>query len=479
MSDEPIDYQLVAELQKQVGDLQADDRRELDTLGAPARSVADEQQKAHSFIRQVVAAHMQQRLAAGQELPDAEYDARLRTAVFAAIYGAGELQELLDDDRVENIDINGFEQVWVSYAGERWPRRWRPVAASNDQLRRIVANLGSYAGLNARPFSAASPELDVRLPDGSRLSAIMVATETPSVSIRRNRHAQMFLRPDLAEAATPAGQPVFPDLVTLGTLTPELADFLHAAVQARMNIVIGGATDAGKTSLLRALAHCIDPRERLVTVERALELGLGRFPDLHHNVREMEEVLPDAEGRGGVSIAALVRRTRRMNPSRVIVGEVLGPEVVEMLSAMAQGNDGSLSTIHARDALEVFNRISTYAQQHENLTAEVSHALMAGAIDFVVFIEKNPLLDGRRCVTQVLEVGGFQGGRVATSQLFGPSREDGRAVRDPEVGLTPRHAARLATLTDWSEGIAGWPARADYAADHAAGNSANGHPAGW
>jgi len=475
MSAEPIDYLLVAELQKQVGDLQADDRRELEALGAAARSPADEQQRAHSFIRQVVASHMQQRLAAGQELPDAEFDARLRTAVFAAIYGAGELQELLDDDRVENIDINGFEQVWVSYAGEQWPRRWRPVAASNDQLRRMIANLGSYAGLNARPFSAASPELDVRLPDGSRLSAIMGATETPSVSIRRNRHAQMFLRPDLAEAATPTGSPPFPDLVSLGTLTPELADFLHAAVQARMNIVIGGATDAGKTSLLRALAHCIDPRERLVTVERALELGLGRYPDLHHNVREMEEVLPDAEGKGGVSIAALVRRTRRMNPSRVIVGEVLGPEVVEMLSAMAQGNDGSLSTIHARDAGEVFNRISTYAQQHENLSAEVSHALMAGAIDFVVFIEKNPRLGGRRCVTQVLEVGGFQSGRVATNQLFGPAAEDGCAVRDSEVGLTPRRAAKLATLAGWSDQVAGWPAHTE----RAGGISANGHPAGW
>ncbi|MGH3494634.1 MAG: CpaF family protein [Sciscionella sp.] len=475
MSGEQVDYRLVAELQKQVGDLQADDRRELEVLGTPARSSADEQQKAHSIIRQVVARHMQARLAAGDELPDPEYDARLRTAVFAAIYGAGELQELLDDELVENIDINGFDQVWVSYAGEPWPRRWRPVAASNEQLRRIIANLGSYAGLNARPFSQASPELDVRLPEGSRLSAIMGATETPSISIRRNRYSQMFLRPDLAEAATSPGQPVLPDLVSLGTVTPELADFLYAAVRARMNIVIGGATDAGKTSLLRALAHCIDPRERLVTVERALELGLGRHPELHHNVREMEEVLPDAEGKGGVSIAALVRRTRRMNPSRVIVGEVLGPEVVEMLSAMAQGNDGSLSTIHARDATEVFNRISTYAQQHENLSAEVSHALMAGAIDFVVFIEKNPLLGGQRCVTEVLEVGGFQSGRVATSALFSPSATDGRATRDPEVGLTPRRAAKLAALADWADHIAGWPPHDDQAAS----NFGNSRATGW
>ena len=164
---------------------------------------------------------------------------------------------------------------------------------------------------------------------------------------------------------------------------------------------------------------------------------------LHHNVREMEEVLPDPDGKGGVSIASLVRRTRRMNPDRVIVGEVLGPEVVEMLSAMAQGNDGSLSTIHARDADEVFNRISTYAQQFESLSPQVSHSLMAGAIDLVVFIEKNKRLGGRRCVTQVIEVSGMQGERVSRNELFVPSSHDGRAVRNAEVALTPQRAAKL------------------------------------
>ncbi|MBN9621243.1 MAG: CpaF family protein, partial [Actinobacteria bacterium] len=362
------------------------------------------------------------------------------------------------DPLVENIDINGFDEVWVSYAGEDWPRRWRPVAASNEHLISIVSNLGSYAGMNARPFSTSTPELDVRLADGSRLSAVMVATETPSVSIRRNRYPQMFLRPDLAQEATPDGKELLPDLVTLGTVTPELADFLFAAVRARCNIVVGGATDAGKTTLLRSLVNCVDPRERLITVERALELGLSHHPQLHWNVREMEEVLPDAEGKGGVNIAQLVRRTRRMNPSRVIVGEVLGPEVVEMLSAMAQGNDGSLSTIHARDAAEVFNRISTYAQQFENLSAPVSHALMAGAIDFVVFVEKNPQLGGRRCVTQVLEVSGMSGDRVGRNMIFKPSEEDGRAVRDAAIPITPQRGPKLTAagygetlLRPWTE----------------------------
>jgi Flp pilus assembly CpaF family ATPase len=444
VSDDLIDYQVVRRLQKRVADLQMADRNERAVSGAPDRNIADEQQHAQSVIRQVVARHMHERLDGGEELPDAAYDARLRAAVFAAIYGAGELQELLDDPLVENVDINGFAEVWVSYAGEEWPRRWRPVAASNEHLVSIVSNLGSYAGMNARPFSTATPELDVRLHDGSRLSAVMVASEAPSVSIRRNRYPQMFLRRDLAEAATPAGKEVQPDLLSLGTVTPELADFLYMAVRARCNLVIGGATDAGKTTLLRALVNCIDRRERLVTVERALELGIDRHPELHDNVVALEEVLPDGEGKGGVNIAALVRRTRRMNPSRVIVGEVLGPEVVEMLSAMAQGNDGSLSTIHARDAAEVFNRISTYAQQFESLASRTSHELIAGAIDFVVFVEKNPLMGGKRCVTQVLEVSGMQGEQVGRSELFTASPRDGRAMRNAEVALTPERARKFA-----------------------------------
>jgi Flp pilus assembly CpaF family ATPase len=450
---ELLDYRLVRELQAAVADLQLADRRHLQATGQPVRSPVDEQQQAQSFIRQVVSQHMQDLLAGGQELPtDTAYDMRLRSAVFSAIYGAGELQELLDNDLVENIDINGCEQTWVTYAGGL-KELWRPVAATNEDLISIVANLGSYAGMNARPFSPATPELDVRLQDGSRLSAVISATETPSVSIRRNRYPQMFLRPDLADAAAKPGTERLPDLLSLGTVDAQVADFLHAAVRSRCNIVVGGATDAGKTTLLRALINCIDPMERIITIEKALELGLSRHPDLHCDVREMEEVLTDAEGRGGLDIATLVRRSRRMNPSRVIVGEVLGPEVVEMLSAMAQGNDGSLSTIHARDAAEVFNRIATYAVQNAMPSFEVAHSLMAGAIDFVVFVEKNPQLGMRRTVTQIIEVNGVMNGRVGRAEIFSPSPVDGRALRNPEIGIARMPKLARAGYTD---GLPAW-----------------------
>ena len=178
-------------------------------------------------------------------------------------------------------------------------------------------------------------------------------------------------------------------LVDYGTMSPDLAAFLSAAVRARKNIMIAGSTNSGKTTLLRALANEIPPHERLITVERALELGLDKFEDLHPNVVAFEERLPNSEGLGGVSMAELVRRSLRQNPSRVIVGEVLGDEIVTMLNAMSQGNDGSLSTIHANSSLEVFNRIATYAlQAEEHLPVEATHMLISGAINFVVFMRK-------------------------------------------------------------------------------------------
>ena len=211
-------------------------------------------------------------------------------------------------------------------------------------------------------------------------------------------------------------------LVGNGTFSQEIGQFFRAAVHARKNIMIAGATNAGKTTLLRAVANEIPVHERLITVERAMELGLDAFPELHPNCVAFEQRLPNSEGQGAISMAELVRRSLRMNPSRVIVGEVLGDEIVTMLNAMTQGNDGSLSTIHANSSVEVFNRIATYAiQSEERLPVEATHMLIAGAIDFVVFIEKrNDYATGgrlRRYVASVREVTGVDG-RVLSSEVF-------------------------------------------------------------
>ena len=416
-----LDYQLVTTLQERVADEMTRAKQQRDARGERDLSDADERQMAFSVITTVVQRHLASVVAAGGELPaDAGFDLQLIMAVDAAIYEAGEFQDLITDQTVENVDINGCDEVFITYADGRGKVRGRPIAATDDELIQIVQNLASYASMNSRPFSRANPELDLRLPDGSRLSAVMSAAERPVVSIRRSRYPQMFLS----------------TLVELGTIDDQLACFLQAAVTARMNLVIAGATDAGKTTLLRSLINAIPPTERLITVERSLELGLRRHPELHPDVVELEEVLPDADGNGGLSIRELVRRTRRHNPDRVAVGEVLGPEVVEMLSAMSQGNNGSLSTIHARSATDVFAKLATYAAQYERLDFAVAHSLIANAVDFVVFIEKNPALGGRRCVTEVREVVGAPDGRVASGLIFGPSVVDGRAVRADDFGLS-------------------------------------------
>ena len=421
MTESPLDYRLVTTLQGRVADEMTRAKQHREARGERELSDSDERQLAFSLITQEVQRHLASMLAAGGELPpDAGFDLKLIMAVDAAIFEAAQLQDLITDADVENVDINGCDEVFITYADARGKVRGRPIADTDDELIRIVQTLASRASMNARPFSRANPELDLRLPDGSRLSAVMSAAERPVVSIRRSRYPQMFLS----------------TLIDLGTIDDHLACFLQAAVTARMNLVIGGATDAGKTTLLRSLINAVPAGERLITVERSLELGLRRHPDLHPDVVELEEVLPDADGNGGLSIRDLVRRTRRHNPDRCVVGEVLGPEVVEMLSAMSQGNNGSLSTIHARSATDVFAKLATYAAQYEKLDFAVAHSLIANAVDFVVFVEKNPLLGGRRCVTEVREVVGAPDGRVASGLIFGSSPVDGRAVRADEFGLT-------------------------------------------
>lgn len=439
MTGEPVDYALVRALQQDVGNALADRRQERANRREPELSPVDVRQLSLALTRTVVSRHMQEQLRQGLPVPEADFDTRLIAAIDAAIWGAGELQQLLDDPDVENIDINGCDRVFVTYANGRGTVAAPPVAQTDDELIEIVRTLGAYA-MNARPLTPSSPELDLRLPDGSRLSATITASPRPTVSLRRNRFPQTFLAAIPAHVhITPGDQGQAPaSLQQLGTLDDRLAVFLQAAVLARTNIIVAGGTDAGKTTLLRALINCIPAHERLVTIERALELNIARHDYLHPNVVELEEVLPGADGAGGLSIGQLVQRSRRMNPSRVIVGEVMGPEVMEMLSAMSQGNDGSLSTIHARDATNVFDRLALYAATHQHLPVEVTHGHIGEAVDFVLFVAKNPRLGGQRTITEVVEVTGSSDGRVTRSHLFRPSPVDGRAERDPEVPVMRR-----------------------------------------
>ncbi|WP_419995895.1 CpaF family protein [Streptomyces boninensis] len=400
-----VDHSLVKRFRQEAGDRIATQRHQDQIDNVAPMSSEDERHFARAVIAQILESYARDEINAGRTPFDAETEEGYAAAVHAALFGVGRLQPLLDDPEVENIDINGFDQVFVGYADGREVKA-NPVAESDEELVELIQVLGAYSGLSSRPFDSANPQLDLRLPDGSRLSAVMDVTRRPALSIRRARLGKVFMS----------------DLVGNATLTPELGSFLACAVRARKNVMIAGATNAGKTTLLRALANEIPPAERLITVERALELGLDQFPELHPNVVAFEERLPNSEGLGAIEMSDLVRRSLRMNPSRVIVGEVLGDEIVTMLNAMSQGNDGSLSTIHANSSSEVFNRISTYAlQSRERLPVEASQMLVAGAIDFVVFVERrNQFATGgrlRRSVTSVREVNGVDG-RVMSSEVF-------------------------------------------------------------
>jgi Flp pilus assembly CpaF family ATPase len=400
-----VNHTLVKRFRQEAGDRIAEQRRLDQASGIRAMSPEDERHYARAVIAQVLEEYVREEISQGRAPLDAQSEEAYAAAVHAALFGVGRLQPLLDNPDIENIDINGCDQVFVGYADGR-EERADPVAETDEELVELIQVLGAYSGLSSRPFDSANPQLDLRLPDGSRLSAVMDVTRRPALSIRRARLGKVFLA----------------DLIGNGTITPEIGSFLSAAVRARKNIMIAGSTNAGKTTLLRALANEIPAEERLITVERALELGLDQFAELHPNVVAFEERLPNSEGQGYISMAELVRRSLRMNPSRVIVGEVLGDEIVTMLNAMSQGNDGSLSTIHANSSHEVFNRISTYAlQASERLPIEASQMLIAGAVNFVVFIHRrnNYAAGGRlqRLITSVREVNGVDG-RVLSSEVF-------------------------------------------------------------
>ncbi|HEV8064162.1 MAG TPA: ATPase, T2SS/T4P/T4SS family [Acidimicrobiales bacterium] len=376
------------------------------------------------------------------------------------LFGLGVLQMFIEDPDVENIDVYGCDRTYVSYADGR-KELVGPVAESDEELVAIVRAAAARFGLAERRFDSAQPELDLRLPDGSRLSAVMAVTERPVVDIRRHRLADHDLS----------------DLVALEMLDEDLAAFLAAAVRAKRNILVSGAMNAGKTTLLRALAAEIPPRERIVTIEQALELGLERQTDRHPDCVAMEARLPNTEGVGAITMAQLVRRSLRMNASRVIVGEVLGDEVIPMLNAMSQGRSGSMGTIHSDSSMGVFRRLASYAvQSPERLPLEATNLLIAGSIHFVVHVdvieaqcpERSPRLSAEaplgtgadstrriRRVASVREVVDAEGPMIVTNEVWRPGA-DGRAVRGAPLRDSTA-AALAANGYGGTHSTRGWP----------------------
>ena len=424
-----MDHALVRTLRTRVADGLRGERRTRAESGRPLTS-DDARALGHALTLRALREHRLDELNNGSpHLAAPEEDAEIAAAVSALLFGLGRLQPLLDDETVTNSEINGCDRVWLSLDdGRVLPG---PAVADTDaELIELIRTAAAYGGLSSRPFDPANPWLEMRLPDGSRLCALMSVVDRPTVSIRCYRMRRVRLT----------------DLLERGGMSRQVGAFLRACVLARMNLMVSGETFAGKTTLLRALGNEIPAEERLITAEHFLELGFHHYPDLHRDVVAMEERLPNAEGVGALTLTDLVERSRRMNPDRIIVGEVIGGEIVAMLDAMTQGNDGSLSTIHARSAEMVVHRISTYAMTSaQRLPLEASHLLTAGALDFVVHVAKQRLPDGRlhRQVASVREIVGYDGLQVVSSEVFAAGAANAGGGALPAASITDRRASVL------------------------------------
>jgi pilus assembly protein CpaF len=310
---------------------------------------------------------------------------RIRDLILRDTVGLGPLEELLSDSAVEEVMVNGPEEVYVERRGriERTEVRFASEQALRDAIERILAPLG-------RRVDELSPMVDARLADGSRVNVVIppLAVDGPALSIRRFTAA----RPDPDE------------LAASGTLTPALRDLLAVAVRARRSILVSGGTGSGKTTLLNALSAYIDPQERVVTIEDAAELRL-RQP---HVVR-LESRPPSVEGRGEVTIRDLLRNALRMRPDRIVVGEVRGREALDLLTALNTGHDGALSTVHANSPADALRRLETLAlMAGVGLPHDAIREQVRRGIQLVVHLARTS--GGARHVVEVAEVVEAAGG---------------------------------------------------------------------
>jgi pilus assembly protein CpaF len=349
---------------------------------------------------------------------------RIVSTVSDDILGYGPIEQYLADPTVTEVMVNALEPIYVERGGKlvRTDSRF----TSDEHLRRVIERIVSAVG---RRVDESSPMVDARLPDGSRVNAIIppLTLDGPALTIRKfSKHAY-----DVE------------DLVGLGTLTAELAEFLARCVEGRLNILVSGGTGTGKTTLLNVLSSMIPDSDRIVTIEDAAELQLKQ----EHLVR-LETRPPNIEGRGEVKARDLVRNALRMRPDRIIVGEVRGGEALDMLQAMNTGHDGSLSTLHANAPRDALARLETMVlMAGVELPVRAIREQAASAVDMLVHLSR--LRDGSRRVTQVCEVNGMEGDVITLSDLYlfdyrAGVDEDGRfAGTIIPTGLRPRFAERL------------------------------------
>ena len=359
---------------------------------------------------------------AGVTLPG-EMVKQLFTMVCDELMGFGPIQQLLNDDSVSEIMINGPNRVYVESKGKL---RLTPARFASDEhvlkiIDRIIRPLG-------RRIDRKWPMVDARLPDGSRVNAIIAPCAIDGSTVTIRKFSKNKLKID--------------DLVRFGSMTPEMAEFLRACVVSRLNILVSGGTGSGKTTLLNVLSNFIPEDERIVTIEDSAELQLAQ----DHVVR-LEAKPAEVDGSGRVQIRDLVINSLRMRPERVVIGECRGGETLDMLQAMNTGHDGSLTTLHAntpRDALARMETMSMMAGM--DLPLKVIRDQIAAAIDIIV--QQSRLDDGQRKVTYITEVQGMEGETVVLQDIFkleilGKSPEGKIQTEMRPTGVRPRFTPRL------------------------------------
>jgi pilus assembly protein CpaF len=318
---------------------------------------------------------------------------RLQHEIQADILAYGPIEPLLVDDTISEIMINGPYDVWL----ERDGLLSKTPYTFNDEshLRRIINKMVGQVG---RRIDESSPMVDARLPDGSRVNAIIppLSLTGPLVTIRKFHHKRFFLD----------------DLIAVGTLSEQGANFLRLCIQAELNILISGGTGTGKTTLLNALSEAIPDDQRIVTIEDAAELRLRQ-----QHVLRLEGRPKNIEGEGEISIRDLVRNALRMRPDRIIVGEVRGAEALDMLQAMNTGHDGSLSTVHCNSPRDALARVETMVlMAGYELPIKAIRQQVASAIELIVHLER--MDDGTRKVTTITEVQRMEGDVIMLQDLF-------------------------------------------------------------
>jgi pilus assembly protein CpaF len=328
----------------------------------------------------------------GRMLTDADRG-RLVNEIRNELLGVGPLEPLLCDDRVTDILVNGYRQVYVEREGKLYKT---DVTFQDDRhLLAIIERIVSQVG---RRVDEASPMVDARLADGSRVNAIVppLAIDGPSLSIRRfGRHRYQI-----------------GDLVSKGTLNDNMVHFLNAIVRARLNIIVAGGTGSGKTTMLNCLSGFIPDNERIVTIEDSAELCLQQ----PHVVR-LETRTANVEGKGEITQRELVKNCLRMRPDRIVVGEVRGAEVLDMLQAMSTGHDGSISTIHANSARESLGRLEMMMLLSGfSIPQRAMRQQIASAINLIIHVSR--LSDGTRKVLRISEITGMEGDAIMMQDLY-------------------------------------------------------------